>query len=161
MSGQEDTVKTFDSTKHPVFLMIFIGIPVFLAAALLNLTLPVIQTGRPNISLKITVTVLLVLMILTLWKAANSFMNARYTINEQSLTYKIGVFHGAIPISQMRSISSSRYPLAGNRPALDLEGLLITYGEGYSIFVTPKSAKEFIRVLAKVNKNIIIQFVEK
>ena len=139
--------KKFKSTKHILFQVILVGMPMLLLCGLMILLLPTIWSAQTVLLMKILLVGLMLVVTYLLWKFSSSFQNTTYTIDGDKIRYECGMNRGEIPITQIRSIEQSRYPAAGNRPALDFNGLQIVYGEGYSIFISPESKEEFMKLL--------------
>ena len=69
----------------------------------------------------------------------------------------MGVFKSSINIDQIKYITKGDYPVAGNRPALNLKGIKISYGSGYLIFLSPQNVEKFIYDLKTVNDKIVVR----
>ena len=146
--------KEFKSTQHILFQLIFIGLPVLVAIVLINSIVSKIQLEQSNQMAVILMIILIFIIIISLWLLIKSFRKIGYKVFEDKLCFKFGPIKGAIPVSKIKSIKKASYPLAGNRPALDLTGLKIIYGEGYSIFISPEYPDELIEQLKNINKEI-------
>lgn len=147
--------KEFKSTQHILFKSITIGIPLLTVIGVIMSLSQTIQSGQTTPFVKILLSILILLITVILWGLSRSFQDTSYTITGEKLRYKCGVSKGEILITQIKSIKESKYPSAGSRPALDLNGLQIVYGEGYSIFISPESKNEFRKLLKDINHEII------
>ena len=85
-----------------------------------------------------------------------SWFSAYYTVDGNILKYRLGINRGKIQISSIKSIAHTKFPLAGNRPALDWNGLLISYSGRKTIFISPEEPEKLIGLLKKQNDNIQI-----
>lgn len=66
----------------------------------------------------------------------------------------MGRFKTQINISEINFITKGKYPAAGNRPALSLNGIKINYGMGNSIFLSPEEVTSFTTSLVELNPEI-------
>ncbi|MFK7935637.1 MAG: PH domain-containing protein, partial [Saprospiraceae bacterium] len=85
-----------------------------------------------------------------------TYYDSKYRIDGETLWCKMGLFQQKINIHTIASITDSDYPAAGNRPALNLNGIKVNYGMGYTIFLTPSDKTHFINNLLQVNPKINI-----
>ncbi len=82
------------------------------------------------------------------------YFHSKYIIDEKMLICKMGRFEKKVNIDQINYIVEGNFPSAGIRPALHTKGIIINYGNGYSIFLSPQNQKEFIATLMTSNSNI-------
>ena len=146
--------QVFKSRQHLLFRIIFIGLPGILSITLIVIVAPIIQSVE-GLFLKLIWIALSCLVVYLLWRGGLSFLKTTYSIDKGKLSYRYGIIKGVIAIDQIKSIKQSSYPSAGNRPALDLTGLDIRYGEGYSLFLSPEREDEFVHRLKEQNAKII------
>lgn len=66
-----------------------------------------------------------------------------YELGPDYLRYSLGFGEQRIPIDQIHWVKKSRYPSAGRRAALATDGLLIGYGAGYELFISPEEEEVF------------------
>ena len=59
----------------------------------------------------------------------------QYTVNEEILKIKSGPFKWLVPLAAITSVKDTRNPLSS--PALSLDRLEISYGEGKKVMVSP------------------------
>ena len=75
------------------------------------------------------------------------YLSTRYTITGDFLLVKAGPFSWVIPIEDIISIEPTRNPLSS--PALSLDRLLIRYGAGAELMISPKDKPGFMTELKK------------
>ncbi len=138
--------KEFKSTKHILFQVIFFWIPILLSIALVFILIINFQSWLDDIGKLLLKAGLILTTIFILWQIVRSFQHTIYKISKDRLEYKCGINKGAIHINEIRSIKHAKYPSVGNRPALDFDGLEITYGEGYTVFLSPESKSRIYKV---------------
>lgn len=73
------------------------------------------------------------------------FTTTNYQFRGEELLVRSGPFTWRVPIRQIKSVSDTRNPLSS--PALSLDRILIAYGEGKSIMVSPKDRQGFLAEL--------------
>ena len=84
-------------------------------------------------------------LLLLLWYP---LCNTRYTLDDQSLTVRSGLFHWNIPLTSIQSIEPSRD--MASAPALSLDRLRIRYlqdGQPNSILISPTDQTLFMQRL--------------
>lgn len=138
--------KKYSSSKHFVFQLIFVVFPVLVCAMLLYLVLLELSTSGKS-SFDWVPVIFLISSLFITYRIIKTYQKAHYRIAGNYLQYRCGFSKGEIQLSSIRSITPSSYPAAGLRPALDLKGVQIIHGEGYSIFISPENRSEFIRQL--------------
>ena len=77
-----------------------------------------------------------------------------YTITPQALHITSGPFSWNIPLKEISSIEPTRNPASS--PALSLDRLLIRYGGGEALMVSPADKEGFMMELAKRSTDKII-----
>lgn len=77
-----------------------------------------------------------------------------YEVKRERLFYRSISFKGNIPIRKITRIETSDYPTSGSRPALAFTGLMIHYGAGNELFISPEDVEGFVGELKKVNRKI-------
>lgn len=148
--------KYFKSTRHPLFFLIFIGLPLL---ALLNAIYEIVQlAGSKNAGVEEWLASLAMLAIILFFGRGffHCFLNTGYHINDQYLCYRSLFNSGCIPLEKIQSVRQATYPPIGSRPAMDLNGLEIRYESGRKIFISPESRGVFIATLSEKNPNIKI-----
>jgi hypothetical protein len=73
------------------------------------------------------------------------FTTTQYQFQGADLLIQSGPFRWAVPIQEIRAVSGTRNPLSS--PALSLDRILIEYGQGKSIMVSPKDQQGFLAEL--------------
>ncbi len=68
-----------------------------------------------------------------------------YTVDKGTLRIVSGPFRWSIAVDQISSVTPTRSPLSS--PALSLDRLLIRYGKGRRIMVSPANKHEFLRAI--------------
>lgn len=145
---------TFSPSKHFLFKLLLLGIPTLFLIGFLIYTLFIFQSAQSDGPTNIILFSVLAFLGFTLWQLFRLYRNLSYTITNDTFKYSFGISSGTIKVSSIKSISTGRYPAAGNRPALDFNGIKLIYGEGYTIFVAPEQQAEFIQHLKEINPNI-------
>ena len=148
--------KRFDVSKNFLFTLIFLGFPIALAIILMIVLIQGQQSSNLDELSQVGLIAILGLDIFLIWRGWSILNNAIYIIKGNDLIYKFGLNKGKINIGEIKSISNSNYPSAGNRPTLAFSGFKIKYGAGYSIFVSPKNSQEFLLTMTEINHRIKI-----
>jgi len=88
-------------------------------------------------------SVVVAVLALILWL----YWSTRYTISGDFLLVKSGPFSWVIPIEDITSIEPTRNAMSS--PALSLDRLLISYGHGGELMISPKDRARFMTELKK------------
>ena len=85
-------------------------------------------------------------------------LDTRYVLRNNFLFYRSGPIRGRIAIGKIISIRkhSGLFVPVTLKPALDVNGYIITYNQYDDIFISPKNPDEFIHELKKINPEIVI-----
>lgn len=121
---------------------VIIGIPVFLIGFFFNDA--ELNKWRADI-------VALVIVVGVLAIVAWLYFTTRYTITAQSLFVKAGPFTWVIPLRDITRIEPTRSPASS--PALSLDRLVIHYGIGEELMVSPVDKEGFMTELRKQMKS--------
>ncbi|MDX1666816.1 MAG: PH domain-containing protein, partial [Saprospiraceae bacterium] len=116
-------MKRFESSRHILFVFIFIVLPVIASILLFGEGIGLILTGTDAPS-RLGGWLIIAMTAFFLWFMVGSYFKTEYNIGQGELHYKAGFNTGVIPIDSIRAIKRSSYLTAGNRPALDLRGLV-------------------------------------
>nr|WKN35358.1 PH domain-containing protein [Tunicatimonas sp. TK19036] len=143
---------TFWSKRDFKVGVILGGVPLICLLLVFCLFLTSNQGFYINREQVIPLVILLLLVIITYYMWRNTF----YRIEKHTLKYRVGFFEGSLDINSINSIRQAHYILAGNRPAMSLQGLLIRYNQSHQLYVSPKNEAEFINELQKVNHTIVV-----
>jgi len=147
--------KTYQLNRGLLFFLILVMIPI--AAILYGVISVIIDLETITTEERIWICLLFIIPIsITYILCIRTYFNSEYIIKGNLLKCKLGFFTSKIEIDQIKSIGKGNYPSAGNRPALHLDGIKISYGNGRSIFLSPERTEEFIGQLLSVNKAIAI-----
>ena len=98
------------------------------------------QTGNPVAALSIVVTALLIVALI-----GSLLVRTHYTIMGNTLRIASGPFSWKVPIDQIESVKATRNPLSS--PALSLDRLQITYGNGRRVMVSPADKTGFLKAI--------------
>ncbi|HEX2932044.1 MAG TPA: PH domain-containing protein [Candidatus Binatia bacterium] len=129
-------------SKIDIWLVgLIVAIPVLVLEFLFEGTGPAERT----IDLIATVFVVIVLAFI-LWL----YLTTRYTITADTLWVKSGPFSWVILLEEIYTIESTRNPASS--PALSLDRLLIRYGGGSEIMVSPADKAGFMAAIKKRTK---------
>ncbi len=140
---------TFKSSIHisnkilfPVLILFFLSIPII---AFLDEKLG--TTERVIVcSISIIVTCIFIWM----------FLDTKYSIENEMITYNAGPFKGKVAIQSIHKIKFHDgiiVPVMW-RIALDTKGIIVHYNKFDDIYFSPKNQKEFMDELIKINPNI-------
>jgi len=83
------------------------------------------------------------------------WLRTGYTIEGQDLKVVSGPFRYTVPIGEIRRMKKTRNPLSS--PALSLDRIEISFGEGKKIMVSPADRAGFIRALHAKNPQMQIE----
>lgn len=103
-----------------------------------------------------------VILFLTLLFAyiLHLFLKTEYTIDENSLKIKCGVFsYKPIKIEEIKEISKTGSILSSPAPSLDR--IKIKYGKFSEVIISPEDKSDFVNELKKINPNIKNKIEEK
>ncbi len=73
--------------------------------------------------------------------------STRYIVADNRLRVRAGPFSWVIPLDEITSVQPSRNPLSS--PALSLDRLVIRYGRGHSLMVSPREKDAFLRAIGQ------------
>jgi len=91
----------------------------------------------------VAVLIVAVVLALILWL----YVSTRYTLTEEFLLVKSGPFSWSIPLRDIYAIEPTRNPISS--PALSLDRLLIRYGGGAELMISPADKAGFMAALRK------------
>jgi membrane protein YdbS with pleckstrin-like domain len=77
----------------------------------------------------------------------------RYQFQGEELLIRSGPFKWSVPIRQVKTVSDTRNPMSS--PALSLDRLLIEYGQGKSIMVSPQDRQGFLAELNSRRRAVV------
>ena len=120
-----------------------VGIPVLVLKFLFEGVLP----DDSGADLLATVIVVIVFGF-CLWL----YLSTRYTISSDTLWVKCGPFSWVVPLREIYTIEPTRNPASS--PALSLDRLLIHYGDGSEIMVSPADKAGFMAAIRKRTKDL-------
>lgn len=78
-----------------------------------------------------------------------------YTIEEKTLKYQTGPFYGKVDIMSIKKIYKTKSIISS--AALSMDRICIRYEKYNEVFISPEKQEEFVRVLKKINPNILIE----
>lgn len=83
-------------------------------------------------------------------------VDTRYVLRNNFLFYRSGPIRGRIAVAKINAIRqhSGLFVPVTLKPALDVNGYIITYNQFEDIFISPKNADQFIQELKKINPAI-------
>ncbi len=128
------------------------GILIPVLALLVAITLLPVITGSP---IEATLTMVAIMLPVTSF-ILHIFFSTKYQINDRNeLLIKCGfLYNSVVEISKIKSISSTRNPIASPAPSLDR--IQLKYGKWDSVIISPKDKIELVNELLKINPNIQI-----
>lgn len=144
--------KIFAASKHLIFQLIYLVFPIVVSLFLLYWTIETLVQQDAS-GLAFEPIVLLSLFLFIAYRTIKAYQQAHYRIDDEYLHYECGFNKGKIELASIKSIKLAAYPAAGVRPALDMRGVQIIHGEGYSLFISPANREMFIQFLqGKIKK---------
>ncbi len=85
------------------------------------------------------------LLVATAVVLAWIWLGTRYTVTSSELIINSGPFRWKVPLASIREVTPSR--LALSSPALSLDRLLIRYGHGGFVLVSPADRQGFLKAI--------------
>jgi hypothetical protein len=116
---------------------------VLVSAILVDLVVIVQVAMRTQNPAATTATILVCIAAIVL--LVSLLLRTYYTVDKGSLRIVSGPFHWTIAIDQISSVTPTRSPWSS--PALSLDRLLVRYGKGRRILVSPADRNEFLRAI--------------
>jgi hypothetical protein len=89
----------------------------------------------------LAIALVMVVLAFFLWL----YLSTRYTITSQSLLVKSGPFSWVVPLREITAIEPTRN--AASSPALSLDRLLIRYGGGDELMISPSDKAGFMTAI--------------
>jgi hypothetical protein len=129
---------TFRSKVDLWLVVLAVGAPVLILEFVLEGVGPMERLAEALASLLVVVV-----LGIFIWL----YLTTRYTIRGDFLLVKAGPFSWVIPTEDITSIEPTRNPLSS--PALSLDRLLIRYGNGAELMISPKDKLAFMTELRK------------
>ena len=80
-------------------------------------------------------------ILLPVW----ALVSLRYFLSDDALRVRCGPFRWRIPIREIKSVTPTND--AKSSPAMSLDRLLIEYGDGNRLMISPEPREEFLRQL--------------
>lgn len=84
------------------------------------------------------------------------YTSTSYEIAEGKLLYRSAFIRGAIDISAITRIDASTTAWIGKKAATGTGGIVITYDDNKTIYITPVTNESMIKELRKINRNIAV-----
>ena len=100
------------------------------------------QTASPIAALSIAVTALLIVALI-----GSLLVRTHYTISGNTLRIASGPFSWSVPVDRIESVRATRNPISS--PALSLDRLQITYGNGRRIMISPADRDGFLEAIGR------------
>lgn len=129
-------------SKRDVWLMVLLWLPVFVLPLTCFITLREDGLQAALFSTVITIAGIALLV----WVIVGTY----YRITDGSLQVRSGPFRWNIAIKDIQSIAPSRSPLSG--PALSLDRLLLVYGKGKTLRISPDRPQEFLADIERAKR---------
>lgn len=119
---------------------------VFIGTTLVVLSLPFLYyKTTKDVSLIQSLLVTLLPMMFSLMMLLPSYLNTYYKIDNGELLVKSGVFKTTVSIAEIEDIKPTKS--LWSAPALSIDRLVIHYGDGNRVVVSPKDKQEFIEAI--------------
>jgi len=127
-------------SKRDTWLMLILGgsIVIDIAVAVF-----LVRAEMPLLPKTLTIIVLLASAMLIL----SIMRGTRYVVDREYLVACCGPFRWRVPLAEIRSIDPTRSPLSS--PALSLDRLKISYGDGKALLVSPADKARFRNALGR------------
>lgn len=109
------------------------------------------------VSNPLVLIVLLLPVILLLW----IYFDTYYALEDAKLYYRSAFLRGNIEVHQIRSITQNTNMYVGLKPALAMNGMVITYNRFDKIYIAPESNTALINALLEINENIEVKIAKK
>lgn len=82
-------------------------------------------------------------------------LGTNYTLEDRQLIVRSGPFTWRIPIDEITSIEKPKgFARTGSNPALSMDRLLVTYGKGKRLMISPAEKEKFLADLKARQKSI-------
>ena len=94
------------------------------------------------------------IMTLTAVFLLSLFVNTKYELFDNYLSYTSGPFHGKIAIDSIKKVKVNTTRYVGFKPALATKGLVIYYNAFDDIYISPNSNESFVKELLELNPKI-------
>ena len=121
---------------------------VFIGTTLVIISLPYLYyKTTKDVSLIQSLLVTLLPMLFSLLMLLPCYLNTYYQVDDHQLLVKSGLFSWKIPLSEIESIEPTHSFLSA--PALSLDRLVIHYGDGKRVVVSPKDNQGFIEAVGR------------
>ena len=117
------------------YYIVIVAVVVVVITALL----PTLRGGQ--LPLSIATIILIASLALPVWL----LFSTNYRVDTETLLIKSGPFSWVIPLNEIHSVRPSRSVISS--PALSLNRLELTYGDGKSILVSPKNRVAFLTAI--------------
>jgi membrane protein YdbS with pleckstrin-like domain len=124
-------------------VVLIVGIPVLILEFLFEGILP-----DDSVADLLATVIVVIVLGFCLWL----YLTTRYTISSDTLGVKCGPFSWVVPLREIYTIEPTRNPASS--PALSLDRLLIHYGDGSEIMVSPADKAGFIAAIRKRTKDL-------
>jgi hypothetical protein len=139
---------TFKSRKDNLYRVVMLASVVLLCGVMImDLFIGGVNTGAIG-----TVVPALFVSGLLLW----IWFGTWYKLEQGQLLYKSGPLKGRIPVKSIRKIVKGKTLWAGFKPALARKGLIIKYGRGEQIYISPSGHDAFLAEIKKMNPGVEI-----
>ena len=131
------TGKRFKSKIDRWLLYLLIAVMVF---EVVVLGIAATATRSPGAAVSIVATALIIVALI-----GSLLVRTHYTIAGNTLRIASGPFSWKVPIDQIESVKATRNPLSS--PALSLDRLQISYGDGRRVMVSPADKAGFLKAI--------------
>ena len=127
-------------SRRDGWLMVILG-----GSAVIDIVIAAFLTGAdmPLLPKALTIGVLLASGVLILW----IMRGTRYTVDREALTAYCGPFRWRVPLAEIHDIEPTRSPVSS--PALSLDRMKISYGNGRTLLVSPADKERFRNALGR------------
>lgn len=145
-------MRKFSSSKNKFHIVLLSTICIFLMTMVIRVSLYQKVKEPPIFIFYILIPAIIICLLWILF-------DTKYIIKDKILYYSSGPIRGKIDIEKIRKVKyhSGWYVPTILKPALDTNGLLITYSQFDDMYISPKEQEQFVAELLSINPNIIVE----
>ncbi len=116
---------------------------VLMGSAILDFAIIAWALGQQATIAELTIAAVLPVALITLWLLYGTY----YEVSRTELAVRAGPFRWRIPLDSIHGAEQTQAPLYG--PALSLDRLLIRYGDGRELLVSPEDQRAFLAAIGQ------------
>ena len=131
--------KRFNSKIDRWLLYLLVAVIVFEVAVM---SLIATRVSQPAEAVGLMIAALLLVALI-----GSVLLRTHYTVDGNQLRIVSGPFRWTVPIDQIDAVEATRSPISS--PALSLDRLMIRYGSGRQIMISPADRRGFLKAIGK------------